>query len=81
MDLLTQQERRRLDDEGYLALEGLVEARRIQDMRTRLVELLAHSGLHPRSRSDWMVGHGLGTQPHATRDLQWFSGRDTVLGH
>jgi hypothetical protein len=41
MDILSASERQRLDDEGYLALDGIVEPRRIRTMRSRLEELLA----------------------------------------
>jgi hypothetical protein len=37
----SRQEREKLDDDGYLALEGLVEPRRVGQMRARLEELLA----------------------------------------
>ena len=38
---LTTTERRQLDDDGYVALEGIVDPRQIMDMRTRLEALLA----------------------------------------
>ncbi|MBX6315999.1 MAG: phytanoyl-CoA dioxygenase family protein [Isosphaeraceae bacterium] len=41
MDLLTASERQHLDDDGYLALEGIVPPHRVQAMRDRLQELLA----------------------------------------
>jgi ectoine hydroxylase-related dioxygenase (phytanoyl-CoA dioxygenase family) len=41
MDVLTASERQRLDIDGYLALEGVVDAGRIRAMRTRLEELHA----------------------------------------
>ena len=41
MDPLSPRERQRLDDDGYLALEGLVEPGRVRAMLTRLGELLA----------------------------------------
>jgi len=41
MDILTERERQQLDADGYLALERVVEPKRIKAMRTRLEELLA----------------------------------------
>jgi len=41
MDPLATSERQRLDDDGYLALEGIVQPRRVKAMRDRLEELLA----------------------------------------
>ena len=41
METLTASERLRLDNEGYLALGGIVPVKRVADMRTRLEELLA----------------------------------------
>jgi hypothetical protein len=41
MDTLTKSERQRLDDDGYIALEGLVKPRGVEAMRARLEALLA----------------------------------------
>jgi ectoine hydroxylase-related dioxygenase (phytanoyl-CoA dioxygenase family) len=41
MDALTASERQRLDTDGYLSLEGIVEPRRVRAMRARLEELHA----------------------------------------
>ena len=41
MDALTARERQRLDDDGYLAVEGVVDPERVTAMRTRPEELLA----------------------------------------
>jgi len=41
MDQLTVSERQSLDEDGYLALECVVESKRVKAMRTRLQELLA----------------------------------------
>jgi ectoine hydroxylase-related dioxygenase (phytanoyl-CoA dioxygenase family) len=41
MDILAARERQRLDEDGYLALERIVESRRVKGIRTRLEELLA----------------------------------------
>jgi ectoine hydroxylase-related dioxygenase (phytanoyl-CoA dioxygenase family) len=56
MDMLTSSERQQLDDEGYLALEGLVEPRRVQAMRKRLEELLA---VTPQSHEGTLIVGGL----------------------
>src|SRR5262245_50704135 len=40
MDLLTPNERQRLDDDGYLVLEGIVQPKHVKAMRNRLEELL-----------------------------------------
>jgi ectoine hydroxylase-related dioxygenase (phytanoyl-CoA dioxygenase family) len=40
MDTLSARERQQLDEDGYLALAGIVEPRRLSAMRTRLEELL-----------------------------------------
>jgi hypothetical protein len=56
MDMLTKSDRQRLDDEGYLALEGLVEPRRVEAMRTRLEALLA---VTPQDHAGTLVVGGL----------------------
>jgi ectoine hydroxylase-related dioxygenase (phytanoyl-CoA dioxygenase family) len=40
MDLLTPSEQQRLDDDGYLVLEGIVQPNHVKAMRDRLEELL-----------------------------------------
>jgi hypothetical protein len=56
MDVLTRGERQRLDDEGYLALEGLIEPRRVAAMRARLEELLA---VTPQDHAGTLIVGGL----------------------
>jgi hypothetical protein len=56
MDVLTKVERQRLDDEGYLALEGIVEPRRVSAMRARLEELLA---VTPQDHAGTLIVGGL----------------------
>jgi Phytanoyl-CoA dioxygenase (PhyH) len=56
MHSLTASEHQRLDDDGYLALEGIVEPRRVDAMRTRLEELLA---VTPQDHSGTLIVAGL----------------------
>ena len=56
METLTASEQQRLDDQGYLALEGLVEPRRVEAMRTRLEELLA---VTPQDHAGTLIVGGL----------------------
>ena len=56
MDTLTANERKHLDEDGYLALEGIVEPRRVEAMRTRLVGLLA---VTPQSHAGTLIVAGL----------------------
>src|SRR5262245_22023044 len=60
MGTLTEKERRRLDDEGYLALEGVVEPRRVKAMRARLEELLA---VTPQDHAGTLIVAGLLEEP------------------
>jgi ectoine hydroxylase-related dioxygenase (phytanoyl-CoA dioxygenase family) len=56
MDVLTRTERQKLEDEGYLALEGLVERRRVAAMRARLEALLAAT---PQDHAGTLIVRGL----------------------
>jgi Phytanoyl-CoA dioxygenase (PhyH) len=56
MDALTTNQRQRLDADGYLALEGIVEPPRVAAMRRRLEELLA---ITPQSHAGTLVVNGL----------------------
>jgi hypothetical protein len=56
MDVLTRSERQRLDDEGFLTFEGLVERRRVDQMRARLEELLA---VTPQEHAGTLIVSGL----------------------
>src|SRR5262245_58096119 len=60
MDALTANERQRLDDEGYLVLERLVEPRRVQAMRARLEALLA---VTPQDHAGTLIVAGLLEEP------------------
>jgi ectoine hydroxylase-related dioxygenase (phytanoyl-CoA dioxygenase family) len=56
MDMLTTSERQRLDDEGYVGLEGIVERRCVEAMRARLEELLA---VTPQDHAGTLIVGGL----------------------
>jgi ectoine hydroxylase-related dioxygenase (phytanoyl-CoA dioxygenase family) len=56
MDQLTRDERQRLDEDGYLTPEGLVEPRRIAAMRARLEALLA---VTPQDHAGTLIVGGL----------------------
>jgi hypothetical protein len=70
MDMLTSSERRRLDDEGYLALEGVVEPRRGAAMRARLGELLT---VTPHDHAGTLIAGGL--LDEAVFDAAWLRPR------
>jgi ectoine hydroxylase-related dioxygenase (phytanoyl-CoA dioxygenase family) len=56
MDALTANQRQRLETDGYLALDGIVEPRLLASMRQRLDELLA---ITPQSHAGTLVADGL----------------------
>jgi hypothetical protein len=56
MESLTARERQRLDDDGYLALEGVVEPGRVRAMRSRLEELLIAT---PQDHAGTLIVGGL----------------------
>ena len=60
MDALSPRERQRLDDDGYLALEGLVDPPRVRAMRSRLEERLA---VTEQSHAGTLIVGGLLDEP------------------
>ena len=60
MDPLSPRERQRLDDDGYLAFEGLVDPARVRAMRSRLEELLA---VTEQSHAGTLIVGGLLDEP------------------
>ena len=70
MDPLSPRERQRLDDDGYLALEGLVQPGRVRAMLTRLEELLA---VTEQSHAGTLIVGGLLDEP--VFDAAWYHPR------
>lgn len=66
MNILTEHERKHLDEVGYLAFEGLVDSRRLVAMRTRLEELLAAT---PQDHAGTLIVGGL--LDEAVFDAAW----------
>src|SRR5690242_11635193 len=60
MDPLSLRERQRLDDDGYLAFEGLIDPPRVRAMRSRLEELLA---VTEQSHAGTLIVGGLLDEP------------------
>jgi ectoine hydroxylase-related dioxygenase (phytanoyl-CoA dioxygenase family) len=56
MESLSSRERQQFDDDGFLALEGVVEPGRVRAMRSRLEELLATT---PQSHAGTLIVGGL----------------------
>src|SRR5262245_39820799 len=60
MDVLTRTERQKLQEDGYLAFERLVEPRRVQAMRERLEALLE---VTPQDHAGTLIVGGLLDDP------------------
>jgi len=56
MSILTSQEQKQLDDEGYLALSGIVDGKRLAAMRMRLEQMLA---VTPQEHAGTLIVGGL----------------------
>lgn len=68
--VLTPQERQRLDDDGYLALAGLIDPKRVAAMRQRLEELLLTT---PQEHAGTLIVGGL--LEEALFDAAWLHPR------